>query len=195
MCLSILQAIRYEKDKLFCMNIGDILGDKSKKVKERTTSISTSLLNGLLTQKELIAFANKANEREQATCIEAIEYATKVNPQIVDETIFLWLTKMLTSPAPRAKWESARVIGNIAYLYPHKIKPIVKNLLVNAENDGTVVRWATAFALTEIIKLKTKLNDELVPTLEIICNIETDKTIKKKYIDAFKKLKNNEFTK
>ena len=54
-------------------------------------------------------------------------------------------------------------------------------MLTNSEYDGTVVRWAAAFALGEILKLKTKHNKELLPALEAISNRETDNAIKIKY--------------
>ena len=65
----------------------------------------------------------------------------------------------------------------------------VNYLLVNSEHKGTVVRWATAYALGEILKLKTKLNIELLPTIEAIILREENNGVRKKYIDAIKKLK------
>jgi hypothetical protein len=51
------------------------------------------------------------------------------------------------------------------------------------------VRWASAFALGEILKLKTKHNKELIPAIEAISNREEDNGVKKKYLDALKKAK------
>jgi HEAT repeat protein len=84
-----------------------------------------------------------------------------------------------------------RVIGNIAHLFPTKLNKTIINLLTNSKDNGTVVRWASAFALGEILKLKTKHNKDLLPTLEAICDDEEDKGVKKKYIDALKKTKNH----
>ena len=137
----------------------------------------------------LLAFAEKAKDAEKATCIEAIEFATKHNPNIADENVFEYVTKTLTENAPRVKWESARVIGNIAYLFPTKLKIAINNLLKNSEYDGTVVRWASAFALGEILKLRTKHNRDLLPTIEAIYDREEDNGVKKKYLEAIKKVK------
>ena len=139
--------------------------------------------------EELIAFAERAKDSEKATCIEAIEYATKEKQEIADESVFSFVTKMLTNKAPRVKWESARVIGNIAHLFPTKLNKPIANLLVNTENDGTVVRWATSYALGEILKLKTKHNKNLLPAIESILERELDNAIKKKYLEAIKKAK------
>lgn len=171
------------------MTITELLNDKTKKIKVKTETISKWLLDGSMPVYELIAFAEKAKDSEKATCIEAIEYATKQNTKIADENVFAFVIKMLKDKAPRVKWESARVIGNIAYLFPAKLGKAISNLLANSEYDGTVVRWAAAYALGEILKLKTKHNKNLLPAIEIICEREKDNAIKKKYFDAIKKAK------
>lgn len=171
------------------MNITELLNDKTKKIKVKTETISKWLIDGLMPVEELIAFAERAKDSEKATCIEAIEYATKEKQEIADESVFSFVTKMLTDKAPRVKWESARVIGNIAHLFPTKLNKPIANLLVNTENDGTVVRWATSYALAEILKLKTKHNKNLLPAIESILERELDNAIKKKYLEAIKKAK------
>jgi hypothetical protein len=171
------------------MNITELLNDKTKKIKVKTETISKWLIDGLMPVEELIAFAERAKDSKKATCIEAIEYATKEKQEIADESVFSFVTKMLTDKAPRVKWESARVIGNIAHLFPTKLNKPIANLLVNTENDGTVVRWATSYALGEILKLKTKHNKNLLPAIESILEREQDNAIKKKYLEAIKKAK------
>jgi HEAT repeat protein len=92
----------------------------------------------------------------------------------------------LTEKAPRIKWESAKVVGNIAHLYPDKLDEAIKNLLINSEHTGTVVRWSAAFALGQIIKLRTSRNRNLIPAIESICKREEKNSIKKIYIAALK---------
>lgn len=117
-----------------------------------------------------------------------MEYATKQNPKIASEKVLIFVTNTLNAKAPRIKWESAKVIGNIAYLYPTQLKNSIDNLLTNTEHTGTVVRWSAAFALGEIIKLKTNHNADLLSVIETICENEVKKSIKKIYSDALKKL-------
>jgi HEAT repeat protein len=147
------------------------------------------LTNKELQPGELLAFAEKQKPTDKATCIEALEYATKINPDLADENVLDFVTKALKDKAPRIKWESAKVIGNIAHLFPTKLNKAIANLLTNSEYDGTVVRWAAAFALGEILKLKTKHNKDLLPAIEAISEREQDNAIKKKYLDAIKKTK------
>ena len=171
------------------MTIDKLLSDKTKKSKEKTETISKWLLDGSMPTDELMAFAEKSKDPEKATCIEAIEYATKQNPKLADESVLSFVTKSLTDKAPRVKWESAKVIGNIAHLFPTKLNKAIGNLLSNSEYDGTVVRWASAFALGEILKLKTKHNKDLLPKIEKICEREKENGVKNKYLDAIKKTK------
>lgn len=171
------------------MTIDELFKDKTKKAKEKTETISKWLLSGSMSTDELIAFAEKSKDPEKATCIEALEYATKQNSTLADETVFSFATKALTEKAPRVKWEAAKLIANIAQLFPTKLNKAIDNLLINSGYEGTVVRWATAYALGEILKLKTKHNKDLLPKVEAICEREEDNGVKKKYLDAIKKLK------
>ena len=171
------------------MTIDELLKDKTIKPKEKTETISQWILDSSLPVDELIAFAEKQKDPAKATCIEAMEYATKQNPGIADETVLLFVSKTLTEKAPRIKWESAKVIGNIAHLFPDELDKSITNLLTNTEHEGTVVRWSAAFALGEILKLKTKHNAGLFPAIENICEKEEKNSIKKIYLDSIKKTK------
>ncbi|MBY0426549.1 MAG: HEAT repeat domain-containing protein [Cytophagales bacterium] len=171
------------------MTIEQVFKDKTIKAKGKVSTIGEWLLNGELPIDELVAYAEKQKATDKATCIEAVEYATKKTPSIADENLLAYVTKALKDEEPRVKWESAKVIGNIAKLFPTQLDKAINNLLPNAEKTGTVVRWATAYALAEILKLKTESNKKLLPKIEILCEKEDDNGVKKKYLDALKKIK------
>lgn len=169
------------------MSIEDLLKDKTKKAKEKVATLSSWILDGSLALDEFLAVAEKQKEADKGTCIEAIEFATRQNSDIADESLFDFVTKSMGESQPRVKWESAKVIGNIAHLFPDKLNKAIKQLLAHTDYDGTVVKWATAFALGEILKLKTKHNKELLPKIIAIFENEEDNAIKKKYLEAIKK--------
>lgn len=169
------------------MDFLKLFSDKLVKPKEKTELLCHWLTNNPDKVDELIAFATGTKDPIKASCIEALEYATKVTPETISKKAFLFVTKSLTEKAPRIKWESAKVIGNTAFLFPKLLDTPIKNLLINAEHSGTVVRWSAAYALGEIIKLKTSHNKILVPTLESVCAREEKNSIKKIYMAAFKK--------
>lgn len=171
------------------MTIEQIFQDKSIKAKAKVATIGEWLLQDELPLEELLAYAAQQKATDKATCIEAVEYATKKTPAMADESLLLFVTASLRDDEPRVKWESAKVIGNIAKLFPTQLDESIHNLLANAKNAGTVVRWATAYALAEILKLKTDHNQTLLPTIETLCEQEEDNGVKKKYLDALKKVK------
>jgi hypothetical protein len=170
--------------------INTLLNDKSVKNKEKTEILSQYLLENKISIDDLItAAAASKKEANKATCIEAIEFATKHTASIANEKCLAFVSAALAEKAPRIKWESARVIGNIAHLYPSQLDIATNNLLENTSNSGTVVRWSAAFALGEILKLKNSNYEELRSSLENICEQEEKNSIKKIYLNAFKKTK------
>ncbi len=171
------------------MTLETIFADKSLKSKAKITQIGEWLLDGSLPIDELLAFAEKQDKVTQATCIEAIEYATRENPNLADESVLDFAVLALKAEAPRIKRESARIVANIAKLFPDKLSAAIQNLLKNTKHEGTVVRWASALALGEILKLKTDFNTSLLPKIEKLAKTETENGVKKKYLDALKKVK------
>ncbi|REC47280.1 hypothetical protein [Chryseobacterium pennipullorum] len=171
------------------MNIEELFKDKTTKAKEKTEIISQWIIDKSLPTDELIAFAEKSKDPVKGACIEALEYATKQTPGLADETVFAFITQTLTEKAPKIKWESAKVIGNTAHLFAGNLDQAIRNLLDHTTHEGTVVRWSTAFALGEILKLKTPYNTTLLPALEAVSEKEEKNSIKKIYLDAVKKTK------
>ena len=170
------------------MDIQTILTDKQLKAKQKVEAISNMLLDKKVSIRELINVAKVSNDKEKGTCIEAIEFATRATPAIASLVCLNFVTEMLADEAPRVKWESAKVIGNIAHCYPNKLGEAIRNLLINSEQAGTVVRWSAAFALGEIVKLKTKRNKNLIPAIEAIIKRDEDNAIRKIYLTALKEV-------
>ena len=169
------------------MILKELLADKSLKPKEKTERINRMLLNKEIKTVALIDFAIQAKDPDKATCIEALELASRAEASIVDLKCFGFIVNCLTEKAPRIKWEAAKVTGNTVYLFPDKLDNAISNLLTNSEHTGTVVRWAAAFALGEIVKLDTKHNKDLIPAIEAIIKREEKNSIKKIYLAALKK--------
>lgn len=166
-----------------------IFQNKALRQKSKVEMISELIVHKKIDLNQLISFAEKANAVEKATCIGSIEFVTKKHPAIATRKCLEFITKSLTDDAPRVKWEAAKVIGNIAPVFPAKLKPAIAELLVLADYPGTVVRWAAAYALAEIVKIGTAQNKELVPTIEAISAREIDPGIRKKYLEGLKKIK------
>jgi HEAT repeat protein len=172
------------------MNIQTVFSDKSIKAKAKVALVGEWLIDKSLTVEELLAFAaQQESASNKASCIEALEFATKIQPEIADQLVWDFVTAALSDAEPRVKWESAKVIGNVAKCFESQAQQPIQQLLVNAHHEGTVVRWASAWALGEILKLNTSLNTQLLPQVNALMENETDNGIQKKYADAVKKLK------
>jgi hypothetical protein len=170
------------------MDIHSVLADKQLKAKQKVEAISKMLLDGGVNLADVIEAAKSSTGSDKGTCIEAIEFATKARPEIASLDCLKFVTDSLLDRAPRVKWESAKVIGNIARLYPDKLDKAIGNLLINSEFPGTVVRWSAAFALGEIVKLKLRRNKDLIPAVEAIVKREEDSAIEKIYQAALKQV-------
>lgn len=171
--------------------IKNILHNKLEKAKAKVEAISQLLVENKISLDVLIDVAKLFKDANKANCIEAMEYATRIKPDLATSACLEFVTNCLLDKAPRAKWESAKVIGNIAHRFPKNLDHALNNLLINTEDSGTVVRWSAAFALGEIIKLNTPLNKELIPTVEAIIAREEKNSIQKIYLAALKKIKNS----
>jgi hypothetical protein len=169
------------------MEISHILDDKTIKPNAKKEAISTLLLEGKISVAEIINVAGGLKDPAKATCIEALEHATGINPGIATPQLLDFVTECLLLKAPRIKWESARVIGNTAHRFPERLSQPLKNLLLNTGHTGTVVRWSSAFAISRILLLHLSLHDELIPIVKRIIENEEKNSIRKLYSDALKK--------
>ncbi|HBS85112.1 MAG: hypothetical protein A2W91_01365 [Bacteroidetes bacterium GWF2_38_335] len=168
--------------------IKEILGDKSLKAKERNEKLASLLLEEKISADEILKYTSGLKkDADKATCIEAVEYATQQKPGLATAKTLDFVSQTLTEKAPRIKWESARVIGNIAHLFPSKMEKPVANLLENTAHPGTVVRWSAAFALSRIYLMKTKYNADLEKVFRSVIESDEKNSIKKIYITALKK--------
>lgn len=170
------------------MTLAELFNDKLSKPKEKIEILSQQVLAATTTVDDIVAFTKDGKDPVKGSCIEALEFATKQKPELITKSAFEFVILSLTEKAPRIKWESAKVIGNTAHLFPNNLETAITNLLVNSEHEGTVVRWSAAFALGEILKLKTKHTTELLSAIEAISEREEKNSIKKIYQAAIKKI-------
>ncbi len=167
----------------------ELFQDKTLNAKGKTEKLSVLLLDGTISSQDVIAFAQNTKDADRGTCVEAFEYATRLHPSFATRACLDFATEHLLHKSPRVQWESAKVIGNIAPYFQDDLEPAINGLIINTEHSGTVVRWAAAFALGEIVKLKLPINEDLVPTVENIIEREEKNSIKKIYQAALKKIK------
>lgn len=168
--------------------IEQLLNEKSIKAKEKVTQLSAAFsVNSSLIDEAIELVSNK-KDLDKANVMEAIEQVTKVNSNLANELILHFALQGLESKTPRLMWESARVIGNSCKLFPHHLSLISEQLMKYSAYEGTVVRWSIAYALGEIILLKSNLNKSLIEKAQEIADKEEKNSIKKIYQAAIKKV-------
>jgi HEAT repeat protein len=165
---------------------------KSKlKPKEKTTLLASSLKNDSNLIFELIEYCKKASASAKGACIEAIEYVTKEDP-VFAKPALNFVFEHVNDKLPRVRMESARVIANTAKEFPAETANAVPNLLANTKDEGTVVRWAAAYALTEIAKYNKDVRKKLIKKFEKIVLLEDNNGVKNIYLKALKKFQKGE---
>jgi len=168
------------------MNINEILSDKTLKPKAKVEALSQNIIAKKISINDLMQFAETAKDNEKGACIEALEFTSRTDIKMINKKCFDFAVNYLGDKAPRVKWECAKIIGNTAHLFRNDLDKAINNLLINAGYEGTVVRWSAAFALTEILKLKTEYNKKLLPKIAKVYEKETKPNIRKMYLDALK---------
>lgn len=168
------------------MDPAALFADKRLTAKQRSSELARLLLDGRLAVGTLVEFARTVKAPLLSTCLEGLELATRTTPALATEAVLELAVDALGNKAPAVKREAGRVIGNIAHRYPKAIGPAIAPLLANAGHDGTVVRWSAAFALGEIVKLRTPHNKQLVPQTRALAEQEEKDSIRKIQLAALK---------
>jgi len=157
----------------------------SKLSKELVTRLAKAVLGNPKILSSFKEDLKNAKLTERGACMEVLEYASKENPAVAKphiETVIGYLS----DKAPKVKWESARILGNIAQRYPEDVAKSVDELLANTKDNGTVVRWSAAYALSEIAKYNIKQRSQLLKHIDRILKSEGNGGVKNVYLKALK---------
>lgn len=169
------------------MLLKTILSESTLKAKEKTEIIATHLVNDSFDVATVIGVAADQKDAMKAVCLEACEHAVRRHPDCSTPELVDFAITCLREKAPRVKWEAATIIGNCIARYTDRIEEAIPPLLENTEHSGTVVRWSAAYALSEILMLRTTFNHDLIPSVEAIIKREEKNSIRKMYTAALKK--------
>jgi len=125
---------------------------------------------------------------QRGTSADVIETLSKENPDIV-ATYINDMIVFINYKAPRVKWGISEAIGNLSAKYPTQTEKAVPNLLANTIDEGTVVRWHAAYALSEIAKNNPHARVSLLPKIDEILKAEKNNGVKNVYVKALKTIK------
>ena len=170
-------------------NIGKILKSKDTP-KEKALKLAQKLKSDKNSSGELIAFYRAATDAEKGTCLAALAQITKQDPKFV-EPYLDFVIDQIGYKAPRVKWEASEVVANATRVFPDKAAKAIPNLIENTKDEGTVVRWSSAYGLTEIAKANPKTRKELIPLFGKMVYREKQNGVKNIYVKALKALGEN----
>ncbi len=167
------------------MDLSDEIRNSKKKPKELTEWLALKIERDRNTLDDIQQCLKTGSTAEKGICMEAIEHVSKSRPRLVRNHIGMVIGH-INSDAPKVKWESARVIGNLAFQFPEEVATVIPSLLENTRDKGTVVRWSAAYALSEIAKSNPGIRNTLLPEIRRIIKNEKNNGVKNVYLKALK---------
>lgn len=60
-------------------------------------------------------------------------------------------------------------------------------MIQNTQDEGTVIRWGSAYALSRIIVIPQYANSSLFERIQDLCEKENENGVKNQYVKAIKK--------
>jgi len=164
--------------------IKDILNSQMKP-KERVSRIVESIKEDSSLFRELMEIFRTGSDVEKGTCAEVMKFVSKDNPKVV-VTYIDELIDNINHKVSRVKWGVPESIGNLAQKYPKEVQKAIPNLLKNTKDKSTVVRWCAGYALSEILKYNSEIQDELIQKINDIIKKEKNNGVKNIYLKALK---------
>ncbi|MDR0819889.1 MAG: HEAT repeat domain-containing protein [Oscillospiraceae bacterium] len=169
------------------MDIAALLNDKSIKSTDKREQIANAIRAGEISVKDIRTAG--FDEKKTGIILEAMESVSRDNSDVVDIEWLSYAEAYISSSSNSLKREAARVVGNIAGLFPDSLDDSIKMLIENTKNDGTVVRWGSAYALGRIILIPKYADSELFDVLTDLAERETESGVKNQYLGGLKKAK------
>jgi len=164
--------------------IEDILKSKIKP-KEKQLKLIEAVCNSKIKNEEFVEFFKSASDVDKGTCADVMKHVTEQKPEILAPFIDI-LVDYINYKAPRVKWGVPESIGNMAKKYPDKVEKAIPKLLLNTNDESTVVRWCAGYALSEISKYNLKRQKELISIFSDIVKKEKNNGVKNVYLKALK---------
>lgn len=163
-----------------------IINDKSLKRLEKRKSIVTAIIS-----KEVNCSTLETCEalppQKVSLLLEAIEEVSRSKDFTLEVDYLELAKKYILSPDNSCKREASRIVGNLADKFPTRLDDAIVALLQNTDNQGTVIRWASAYALSRIIVIPQYAKSSLFEQISHLCAREEENGVKNQYMKALKK--------
>jgi len=158
------------------------------KPKEKIVRLAEELKIGKRSIDELVGYYKNATDAEKGMYLSVLAHVTKTVPEFIKNNLD-FVFEQINYKAPKVKLEASEIVANVAKEFPDKVVKAIPKLLKNTTNEGTVVKWGAAYALTEIAKGNPRTMKELAPIFEKIIEGESNGGVKSVYSKALKVFK------
>lgn len=184
---TIILSLHFDLQEKTTMTIKQIIDDKSVKRLEKRKLIVEGIVNGSLDFSAVSAACSLLPEKNISLLLEAIEEVSRSKEVSLGEDYLTLAERYILSSDPSCKREASRIVGNLAAAFPAKLDRVITALLQNAHQDGTVIRWASAYALSRIVIIPQYARGTLFEQVTKLYEQETENGVKNQYGKALKK--------
>jgi hypothetical protein len=158
------------------------------KPKEKQIMLVEAVTSRKISADEFIEFFQSASDVDKGTCADVMKHVCADSPDLLIPHIDTLIT-YINYKSPRVKWGIPETIGNLAKVYPDKVTASIPFLIKNISDDTintTVIKWCSAFALTEIAKHNSKTRKQLIPVFEKRTVEEKNNGVRNVFVKAMK---------
>ena len=169
------------------MTIRQIIDDKSVKRVEKRTVLVEGIINRNFDFSAVSAACSLLPEKKISLLLEAIEEVSRSKEFFLEEDYLKLSENYILSSDPSCKREASRIVGNLAAAFPEDLDRAISALLQNADDEGTVIRWASAYALSRIVIIPQYARGPLFEQISDLYEKEKETGVKNQYSKALKK--------
>lgn len=169
------------------MTITEIMNNKSLKRLEKRNSLAEAIINREFNVSIILEACESLPEKNISLLLEAIEEVSRSKEFTLEADYLDLAEKYILSSDNSCKREASRIVGNLANKFPTKLDKAITALFQNTKNDGTVIRWVSAYALSRIIIIPQYAKSPLFEQISDLCAKENESGVKNQYIKALKK--------
>lgn len=160
------------------MTIQQIIDDKSIKRLEKRKALIEGIINGSFDFSAISAACSFLPEKKHFPYTGSLGRSQPFQRVPLEEDYLNLSERYILSPDPSCKREASRIVGNLAAAFPANLDHAIDALLQNAEHDGTVIRWASAYALARIVLIPQYVRGPLFEQVSRLCEKEQENGVR-----------------
>ena len=169
------------------MDIIGIIENKRMKRLQKRNILVEAIIQREIQFSEIDDACHSLPNKSISLILEAIEEVSRSKVFVLEENYLHLAEKYILANDNSCKREASRIVGNLASKYPNILDTAIEALIQNTQDEGTVIRWGSAYALSRIIVIPQYANSSLFERIQDLCEKENENGVKNQYVKAIKK--------